>query len=70
MGGCSTTGSARLRRIGPLDPGLLGAWTPDPVEPDFPYIMSYIFGRGWMWTIGMGPPAAARTLRIVLVQTR
>lgn len=58
---------ARLRGIGPLDPGLLGAWTPDPVEPDFPYIMSYVFDRWWVWTIGMGPPLwrAAHGYRVV-----
>ena len=46
---------ARLRRVDPIDPVLIGGWTPDPVEPDFPHILSYVFDREWMWAIGMGP---------------
>ena len=58
---------ARLRRIERLDPGLIGAWTPDPAEPDFPYILSYVFDGEWMWAIGMGPPLwrAAHECRVV-----
>ena len=58
---------ARLRRIDPIDPALIGAWTPDPAEPDFPHILSYVFDREWMWAIGMGPPLwrVPRAYRVV-----
>jgi len=51
--------SARLRGVEPEDAALIGAWTPDPAEPDFPVIMSYVFDHGWMWSLWM----ASNTLR-------